>query len=383
MNLSGPEKPLPFKVNKVKYIPTQHIHPELKLEMLNAFKNFYDDQEYILGSGLEKFEREYADFIGVDHAIGVGNGHDALLIAMKCLDIGHGDEVIIPAHTFIATALAVVNTGAKPVLVDVDKDSFNIDIDKIEQKVTKNTRAIIPVHIYGNPCDMDAIEYIAQIHDLYMIEDNAQAHGAIHVLEKTGSVGLINTASFYPTKNIGALGDGGIITTDSDDLAEKAKILRNYGKAVDGQYSTIGINSRLDEWQARVLSIKLKYLDQWNEERIDIASRYTSALKSMDEISLQSTMMDCINVRHIFPILTKKRDELKSFLNSKGIDTLIHNERPIHLHEAFLQLGYKKGSFPVSEKICDTELSLPIYPGLKADKVDFVCEQVKKFFLKG
>lgn len=354
----------------------------MKLEMLNAFERFYDDQDYILGSGLEKFEHEYADFIGIDHAIGVGNGHDALLIALKSLDIGHGDEVIIPAHTFVATALAVVNAGAKPVLVDVDEDTFNIDLDKIEQKVTKNTRAIIPVHLYGNPCDMGAVRSIANKNNLNIIEDNAQAHGAEFEGKKTGSVGIINTASFYPTKNIGALGDSGIITTDSSDLAEKAKALRNYGMAADGQYSTIGINSRMDEWQARVLSIKLKYLDQWNEGRIEIAARYTSALKNIGDISLQYTMMDCTNVRHVFPILTKKRDELRGYLNSKGIDTLIHYERPIHLHEAFSQLGYKKGSFPVSEKICETELSLPIYPGLKAYEVDFVCAQIKKFFLK-
>ncbi len=352
----------------------------MKLEMLNAFERFYDDQDYILGSRLEKFEHDYAKFIGANHGIGVGNGHDALLIALKCLDIGPGDEVIIPAHTFVATALAVVNAGAKPVLVDVNEENFNIDLDKIEQKITKNTRAIIPVHLYGNPCDLDTIEYIAQIHNLYMIEDNAQAHGAIHVMEKTGSVGIINIASFYPTKNIGALGDGGIITTDSSELAEKAKTLRNYGKAADGQYSTIGINSRMDEWQARVLSIKLKYLDQWNEERIEIAARYTSALKNIGDISLQYTMMDCTNVRHIFPILTKNRDELRGYLNSKGIDTLIHYERPIHLHEAFSQLGYKKGSFPVSEKICETELSLPIYPGLKDDEIDYICHHIIEFW---
>lgn len=369
-------------MNKIKYIPFQRIHPELKLEMLNAFERFYDDQNYILGSGLEQFEQEYANFSEMKYAIGVGNGHDALLIALKCLDIGDGDEVIIPAHTFIATALAVVNAGATPILVDINEDTLTIDVDEIEQKVTKNTRAIIPVHLYGNPCGMDAIEYIAQIHNLFMIEDNAQAHGAIHILEKTGSIGMMNIASFYPTKNIGALGDGGMITTNSGALAEKAKALRNYGKTSDGQYSIIGANSRLDELQARLLSIKLKCLDQWNEERMEIAAHYTSKLKNVGDIKFQYTMMECKNVRHVFPILTKKKDELRSFLDSTGIETLVHYEKPIHLHKAFSQLGYKKGSFPISEKVCETELSLPIYPGLKEEEIDFICQKIHDFFVK-
>ncbi|MCK5703235.1 MAG: DegT/DnrJ/EryC1/StrS family aminotransferase [Cyclobacteriaceae bacterium] len=367
-------------MSEVKYIPFLHIHPELKKEMVMEFEWFYDNQSYIQGSGLEKFEQDYAKFNTVKYGIGVGNGHDALLLALKCLDIGHGDEVIIPAHTFIASALAVANVGAKPVLADVDKDTFCISPVEIEQKISKKTRSIMPVHLYGNPCDMGAIRSIAQKYYLYIVEDNAQAQGAEFERIKTGSIGEINATSFYPTKNIGALGDGGMITTNNERLAAKARSLRNYGKSLDGQYLLIGINSRLDELQARMLSIKLKYLHKWNEERIEIAKQYESELKDVGEIQLQSTITNCKNVRHIFPILTEKRDELKSFLYSKGIETLIHFEKPIHFHHVFLELGDKKGSFPNAEKICESELSLPVYPGLKEEDITFVCDRIKKFY---
>jgi dTDP-4-amino-4,6-dideoxygalactose transaminase len=364
----------------VKYIPFLHIHPELKKEMVMEFERFYDNHSYIQGSGLEKFEQDYAKFNTVKYGIGVGNGHDALLIALKCLDIAHGDEVIIPAHTFIATALAAANVGAKPVLADVDKDTLCISPVEIEQKISKKTRAIIPVHLYGNPCDMATIQSIAQKYNLHIVEDNAQAQGAEFEEIVTGGIGEINATSFYPTKNIGALGDGGMITTNNKRLAAKARSLRNYGKSLDSQYSIIGVNSRLDELQARLLSIKLKYLNKWNEERIEIATQYESELKDVREIQLQSTMTNCKNVRHIFPILTEKRDELKTFLFSNGIETLIHYEKPIHFYNVFLELGYKKRSFPNAEKICETELSLPIYPGLKEEEITFVCDKIEKFF---
>lgn len=369
-------------MNKIKYIPFLHIHPELRGEMIMEFERFYDDQSYIQGVGLEKFEQDYAKFNKTKYAIGVGSGHDALLLALKCLNIGRGDEVIIPAHTFIATALAVANVGATPVLADIQKDTFCISPVEVEKKISKKTKAVIPVHLYGNPCDMGAIQSVARKHGLYILEDNAQAQGAEFEEIGTGSIGDINATSFYPTKNIGALGDGGMITTNSKELAAKALALRNYGKSSDGQYSIVGINSRLDELQARLLSVKLKYLHKWNEERIEIAIQYESWLKDVGEIQLQSTITNCKNVHHIFPILSKKRDELKSFLFSKGIETLVHYEKPIHLHESFFELGYKKGSLPNAENVCETELSLPIYPGLKEEEIAFVCHQIKKFFSK-
>ena len=344
------------------------------------FEQFYDDQNYILGNGLKRFEKEYASFSDVNYAVGTGNGHDALLIILKSLGIEQGDEVILPAHTFIATVLSIINAGATPVLVDVDEHTFNIDSKEIEDKITDKTKAIVPVHLYGNPCDLDAIQAIAIKYKLHVIEDNAQAQGAEYKGRKTGSLGILNFTSFYPTKNIGALGDGGMITTNSKELAEKTLAIRNYGKSMKDGYNLPGINSRLDELQARLLSVKLKYLKDWNVERIEIAEWYESQLKGINEIRLQTAESNSRNVRHIFPILTKKRDELRSYLYSKGIDTLIHYKKPIHLHEAFSR--YKKGSFPIAEHICDTELSLPIYPGLKEEEIFFICDQIKEFLLK-
>ena len=367
-------------MTSVRYIPFLHIHPEIKKEITLQFERFYDEQKYIMGEGLEAFEKAYADFNGAEHAIGVGNGHDALFIILKCLNIGAGDEVILPAHTFIATALSVVNAGATPVLADIDSDTFNIDPAEFSRKITKKTRAIVPVHLYGNPSDMIKIQSIANEHQLHMIEDNAQAQGAIIERRRTGSFGVMNFTSFYPTKNIGAFGDGGMITTDDMLLAGKARAMRNYGKTSDGQFSLIGINSRLDELQARLLMIKLKYLEKWNRERITIAKLYEEQLSNVGDIRFQTSYQSSMNVRHIFPICTAKRDKLKTYLKTRGVDTLIHYEKPIHLHPSFAFLGKRSGSFPKSEAICINELSLPIYPGMGKKDIFYVCEQIREFF---
>lgn len=348
--------------------------------MLEEFEQFYNSNRYILGDGLKQFEKEFAAFTGVNHAIGVGNGHDALLIILKSLDIDPGDEVLLPAHTYIASALPVLHVGAKPVPVDIDRETFNIDVSHIAEKVNENTRAIIPVHLYGNPCDLESIFSIAEKYNLYVIEDNAQGHGAEYNGRKTGSFGIANFTSFYPTKNLGALGDGGMITTDSDNIAEKANALRNYGKTVDNEYSITGLNSRLDELQARLLSVKLQHLDRWNKVRKEIANQYFEELKSVEEVALQKKRPGNRHVHHIFPILASSRDKLRHYLNEKGIDTLIHYEKPIHLHSALSDLNYPAGSFPVAENVCADELSLPIYPGLSGNDISYVCNQIKDFF---
>jgi dTDP-4-amino-4,6-dideoxygalactose transaminase len=375
---------LPMKkkslVTTVKYIPFLHIHPGIKKEIAQEFERFYDEQHYIMGEGLEAFEKAYADFNNVKHSIGVGNGHDALFIILKCLNIGSGDEVILPAHTFIATALSVVNAGATPVLADIDENTFNIDPEDVIRKITKKTRAVVPVHLYGNPADMIEIQSVAHEHQLHIIEDNAQAQGAMVDGRKTGSMGVMNFTSFYPTKNIGALGDGGMITTDDILLAEKARAIRNYGKTKDGQFSLIGINSRLDELQARMLMVKLQYLEKWNKERTAIAQMFEAHLENVGDIRFQTSYQNSMNVRHIFPICTAQRDKLKSFLKLKGVDTLIHYEKPIHLHPSFSFLDQKPGSLPKSETICQQELSLPIYPGMRKKDIFYVCEQIREFF---
>jgi dTDP-4-amino-4,6-dideoxygalactose transaminase len=367
-------------VTTVKYIPFLHIHPEIKKEITKEFERFYDDQHYIMGEGLEAFEKAYADFNNVKHAIGVGNGHDALFIILKCLNIGAGDEVIVPAHTFIATALSVVNAGATPVLADIDENTFNIDPEDVIRKITEKTRAIIPVHLYGNPAEMNKILSIAKKYHLDIIEDNAQAQGAEVDGRKTGSMGVMNFTSFYPTKNIGAFGDGGMITTDDALLAEKARAMRNYGKTSDGQFSLIGINSRLDELHARLLMLKLQYLEKWNKERRAIAEMYEEHLQNAGDIGFQSSYQNAMNVRHIFPIRTAQRDKLKAFLKLKGVDTLIHYEKPIHLHPSFSFLGLQQGCLQKSEAICSQELSLPIYPGLGKEDIFYVCDQIRDFF---
>jgi dTDP-4-amino-4,6-dideoxygalactose transaminase len=369
----------PGKLKRIVYIPFLHIHPSIKKEILMEFERFYDEQEYILGSGVEKFEQEFAAFNGVRFSIGVGNGHDALLIILKSLGIGPGDEVILPAHTFIATALSVVNSGATPVLVDIDPHTFNISPNEVKRKITPKTKAIVAVHIYGNPADVPSLLQIARDHNIDLIEDFAQSHGAGIDGQKTGSFGVMNFTSFYPTKNIGSLGDAGMITTNSSVLAEKARALRNYGKTEDGKYSEIGINSRLDELHARLLSVKLNHLSDWNEERIEIAKWYEGNLLGLPEIELQRSYTKSINVRHIFPILTEERDSLMMYLKQQGVETLIHYSEPINLHSAFAFLGYKTGDYPVAEKICKQELSLPIYPGLTKNEVEYICAKVIDF----
>ena len=368
---------------RIQYNPFLYSHPEIRQELINIFEEFLDEQHYILGPGLQLFEQEYARYNDVKYSVGVGNGHDALLIILKSLEIGEGDEVIIPAHTFIATALSVVNAGATPILVDIDQSTFNIDPDLIESRISERTKAIVPVHMYGNPCDLSRIKSIANKYSIHMIEDNAQAQGAKIGATKTGSLGIMNLASFYPTKNIGALGDAGIITTNSEDLCARAQEIRNYGRSTDGSvsYLRMGINSRMDELQARLLSVKLNYLDNWNSERLEIASWYYNKLSNMQEVKLQTIRKDDLSTHHIFPILTKKRNRLRKHLLDSGIETLVHYEVPIHLHPNMSFLNLKAGSFPISEKLCLTELSLPIYPGLTIQSINFICDKIKSFFI--
>ena len=347
--------------------------------MTEVFRHFYDEQQYVLGCGLEGFEKEYAKFSSTNYCVGVANGHDALLIILKSLEIGLGDEVIIPAHTFIATALSIKNAGAKPVLVDIDKNSLNIDPNLIEDKITEHTKAIVPVHLYGNPSKMDEIMQITNKHNLYIVEDNAQAHGAKYNNHTTGSMGIMNFTSFYPTKNLGALGDGGAITTNSRELYEKARAFRNYGKNTIDEYSEIGINSRLHEFQARVLYEKLKHLESWNSERHEIAQWYREELMGLEGIKLQKIDASTRCAFHIFPILSHERSNLKKHLKSMGVETLIHYEKPIHFHESFSFLGCGPGDYPVAEKVCASELSLPIYPGLKKNEVKYICQSITSF----
>ncbi|HKZ36884.1 MAG TPA: DegT/DnrJ/EryC1/StrS family aminotransferase, partial [Chryseolinea sp.] len=318
-------------------------------------------------------------FTNTPFCIGVGNGHDALFIALKACGIGSDDEVIVPAHTFIATWLAVTRTGAKIIPLDSD-GTFNIDIQKLEGALSDKTKAIIPVHLYGQPCNMTAILAFSKKHGIFVIEDNAQAHGAAWQGQLTGSFGDINATSFYPVKNLGALGDGGALTTRNFEFAQYARRYRNYGFEIKNVSSEKGMNSRLDEIQAAVLGIKLKHVHRWNEERIRLANLYLKMLEGIGDVRLPISHPEALHVYHLFVIRTAQRDALRIHLANHHVETMIHYPIPPHLQKSFKDLGYKKGDYPIAENIANTALSLPLWPGLKDAEVEYVCEVIKKFY---
>ena len=364
---------------KVPFVSFDEVNKQIKREILEAFELFFDKAWYILGDKVKQFESEYAAFNQVPYCVGVSNGLDALHIALRTLNIGSGDEVIVPSNTYIATALAVSYVGATPVFVEPDINTYNIDASRIEAAITSGTKAIMPVHLYGQACDMDSIMAIAKKYDLFVIEDNAQAQGASFKDKLTGSFGHINGTSFYPGKNLGALGDAGAITTNDAALAQKAAILRNYGSQKKYYNEEIGYNMRLDECQAAFLSVKLKYLDEWTKQRQQIAEQYNNALKDVEDLILPQVAQGATHVYHLYVVRTTKRNELQEFLTKNGIGTLIHYPIPPHLQEAYAVLGFKKGDFPIAEEIADTCLSLPMWPGMVATEIQIVTESIKQF----
>lgn len=355
---------------------TESIRAEIK----QAFDDFLESQWYILGNKLSEFESAYASFNNTTHCIGVANGLDALHIALKALNIGPGDEVIVPTNTFIATWLAVSYAGATIIPVEPDEATYNIDPNKIEAAITGKTKAIIPVHLYGQPCEMDKIMAIAAKHNLAVVEDNAQAHAAIYKGQLTGSFGDINATSFYPTKNFGALGDAGALTTNNTELDKKARLLRNYGSSEKYHHEIVGLNSRLDEVQAAFLTVKLKYLAQWTAERQQIAKTYNDQLAGINNLIIPVTAEGASHVYHLYVIRTTRRNELQSFLKTKGVATAIHYPIPAHLQKAYDPLGYKQGDFPIAEELAATSLSLPMNPGMAIDDVQYICSTVRSFY---
>lgn len=358
------------------------MHSEIRREMLEAFERFYDSNWYILGKEVKAFEEEYAEYSGAGHCIGVANGLDALHIALQTLGVSAGDEVIVPSNTYIATWLAVSYVGAKIVPVEPDPFTYNLDPARLEEAITPNTRVIMPVHLYGQACEMDRIMAIAEKYNIAVVEDNAQAQGAEFRGVKTGTFGAVNGVSFYPGKNLGALGDAGAITTDSEELAEQSRVIRNYGSQKKYYNERIGVNSRLDECQAALLRIKLKYLDEWNARRAEIATHYLRFLNDIEEIQVPTLAEGAGSVWHQFIILSSKRDELMDYLRDQGIGTLIHYPIPPHLQEAYQHLGFKKGDFPIAEKISGSALSLPIYPGLGEEEIQYICRSLRNYFTR-
>jgi dTDP-4-amino-4,6-dideoxygalactose transaminase len=365
---------------KIPFLNFTPMHAPIKQEIMQAFEAFYDSNWYVLGDKVKQFETEYAQFNQTEYAVGISNGLDALHIALMTLGIGKGDEVIVPSNTYIATALAVSYVGATPIFVEPIIETYNIDPTKIEAVINSKTKAIMPVHLYGQACEMEAIKAIATKHNLFIIEDNAQSQGASYNNIFTGAWGDINGTSFYPGKNLGALGDAGAITTNNKDLAHKAMVLRNYGSQKKYYNEVIGHNMRLDECQAAMLSVKLKYLNTWTEERKQIANWYFDALSDVNQIILPKTASKASHVYHLFVIRTNKRDELQKHLTENEIGTLIHYPIPPHLQQAYAHLGHQEGDFPIAEEIANTCLSLPMWPGITKEMVERISIVIKQYY---
>jgi len=345
-----------------------------------AIQRVLDHGQFILGPELESFEREFAEFIGVRHAVGVNSGTDALILALRALGIGPGDEVITVANTFIATAVAIDAVGAVPVFVDIDPATHTMDASLIERAITKRTAAILPVHLYGYPADMTTIMRIARKHRLKVVEDACQAHGARLKGRAVGSFGDIGCFSFYPTKNMGAFGDAGAITTDDTELAARIRALRNYGEAKKYVSEILGINSRLDELQAALLRWSLKKLPSWDRTRERLASRYAKNLRGLPVIMPVFGDKSHRRAWHLFIIRAPRRDELKAYLASRGIGTMIHYPTPIYAQPAFARLHAKAVDYPETARAVGEILSLPLYPELSLAEVDTVSRAISEFY---
>lgn len=363
---------------KVPFLDLKAPYRELQAEMDAAYQRVMENGWFILGEEVRAFEHEFAAWSGTKHCIGVGNGLDALHLILRACGIGAGDEVIVPANTFIATWLAVSYCGARPVPVEPHPRTYNLDPERLEAAITARTKAIMPVHLYGQPADMDPILAAAEKHGLKVIEDAAQAHGAQYKGRLSGGLGYAAGFSFYPGKNLGALGDAGAVVTNDDDLAERVRMFGNYGSKVKYHHDLKGYNSRLDEFQAAFLRAKLAHLDEWNRRRRQIASYYLQNLADLPGLTVPHVPDWAAPVWHIFPILHPERDRLQTHLKGKDVDTLIHYPVPPHLAAAYQERGYSKGDFPLSETIAATELSLPIGPHMDLDDAGYVVNTIRE-----
>jgi len=363
---------------KVNFVDLGRQTSSIREEINKAIAKVIDCSGFILGEEVESFEKEFANYCGVKYAAGVDNGTSAIELSLRALGIGEGDEVITQANTFIATATSISAAGAKPVLVDINPENYNLDIKKIEKKITDKTKAIIPVHLYGNPTEMGAIRELADKYDLKIVEDACQSHGAKYKGKRVGSFGELSAFSFYPGKNLGAFGDSGIVVSNDEKLINNIKMMRNYGQSKKYYHDVFPFNRRLDGLQAAILRVKLKYLDEWNEKRRKKAKIYNSLLKDMAVIP----RIDPNNepVYHLYVVQVDKRDELLNYLNKNEVSAGIHYPIPIHLQKHFNYLGYQVQDFPVTEMISKRIISLPMFPELKKEEIEYVCEKIKEFY---
>ncbi len=365
---------------KVPYLDLLKINKSYSEELRSAYEQTMDSGWYILGKNVDAFEKEYANYSQTKYCIGVANGLDALIISLKALQIGAGDEVIVPSNTYIASWLAISYVGATPIPVEPRLDTYNLNPELIVSKITSKTKAIMVVNLYGQAAELEAICDIAKQNNIAVVEDNAQSQGAKYKGKLTGSWGDINGTSFYPGKNLGAIGDGGAITTSNIDLLKFCRVFRNYGSEVKYFNEIKGINSRLDELQAAFLRVKLSDLNRTNAIRADFAKVYDEALANVGDLVLPKVAENATSVFHIYLVRTKRRDELAAYLAENGIGTVIHYPIPPHLQEAYSELGYKKGDFPIAEEIAETCLSLPLHQEMTKEDINYVIETIKKFF---
>lgn len=374
----------------IPFLDLKAQYQKIKSEINTAISEVLESTSFILGEPVHEFESAFAKMHEVKHCIGLSSGTDGNHIALWALGIGSGDEVIVPANTFIATAWGATLCGAKPVFVDCHPESYNIDPEKVEQVITSKTKAIVAVHLYGQPADIDPLKEIAEKYNLYLIEDAAQAHLAEYKGKKVGGLGISASFSFYPGKNLGAYGEAGAVTTNDDDLAEKFRMIRNHGSVKKYTHVLLGHNYRMESIQGAVLKVKLKYLAEWTEERRRVASKYKELLADLEEIKLPVEMTYAKHVYHLFVIQVNSkpdkrqeiRDKLQKFLSENGIETGLHYPIPLHLQPCFKSLGYRKGDFPVAEQLAESGLSLPIYPELTNEQIEYISEKIREFFRK-
>jgi dTDP-4-amino-4,6-dideoxygalactose transaminase len=362
---------------RVPFDALERQYSKIADELDRAIKGVLSSGRYILGENVAKFEEEFARYCGTKHAVGISSGTAALHLALLACGVGPGDEVITAANTYIATIFAISYVGAKPVLVDIDPESYTLDVAQVERAITERTRAIIPVHLYGQCADMDPILELAKSHKLRVIEDAAQAHGAEYKGRKAGSLGDLGCFSFYPSKNLGACGDGGAVVTNDEELYQKLRIYRYMGQPRKHLHMVIGYQERLDELQAAILRVKLRYLDRWNEERRRLAALYNQLLADT-EVLLPKEQPYGRHVYHLYVIRVRRRDAVKARLAEAGIETQIHYPTPAHLQPAYADLGYGKGSFPITERYSGEILSLPLYPELKEEEVREIARELKR-----
>ncbi len=370
---------------QVPFLDLKSQYKSIKSEIDPAIQNILDNTAFILGKAVSDFEVEFAKEHQVKNCVGVSSGTDGNHLALWALGIKPGDEIIIPANTFIATAWGATLCGAKPVFVDCEPDSYNIDPNKVESAISVKTKAIIAVHLYGQPADLDPLREIANKHKIYLVEDCAQSHFAEYKGKRVGGLSDTASFSFYPGKNLGAYGEGGAVTTQSDDIARKVKMLRDHGAVQKYNHEILGHNYRMEGIQGAVLGVKLKHLNAWTNGRRRVAAMYGELLKNLNTINLPKEMSYAKHVYHLFVIQvneggSKRRDELVKYLNNIGVSTGLHYPIPLHLQPCFHDLGYKKGQFPETEKLAENGLSLPMYPELNDEQIAYVCDSVKNFF---